>query len=161
MLELLKEPENRTRELAKIELGKRDTSKVIAAVNKWIKTLDTSDPDYRAQPDGSALGASVAQRRQYESSDCACSIRPNREARAAAGRVLCYWRDRVPGALGLFKMLADDPNPRVRLEAVRDASFFRSADAADAALTALKHSTDYYLDYTLGGNAAPTQTVGA
>ena len=42
---------------------------------------------------------------------------PQPEARAAAGRVLCYWRDRVPGALGLFKTLADDPNPRVRLEA--------------------------------------------
>jgi hypothetical protein len=56
----------------------------------------------------------------------------------------------VPGAIGLFKMLADDPNPRVRLEAVRGASFFRTADAADAALTALKHSTDYYLQLHAG-----------
>ncbi len=63
--------------------------------------------------------------------------------------MLCYWRDRGPDALGLFKTLADDDHPRVRLEAVRAASFFRTADAADAALIALKHPTDYYLDYTL------------
>ena len=33
----------------------------------------------------------------------ACSRRPSRDARAAATRVLCYWRDRVPDALARFK----------------------------------------------------------
>jgi len=59
----------------------------------------------------------------------ASSIAPT-GARAAAGRVLCYWRVRMPAPLDFFKTLAEDPNPRVRLEAVRDASFFRTADAA-------------------------------
>ena len=45
-------------------------------------------------------------------------------ARAAATRVLCYWRDRVPDALGLLRTQAADESPRVRLEAVRAASFF-------------------------------------
>ncbi len=49
---------------------------------------------------------------------------PEPHARAAATRVLCYWRDRVPEALALLKVQADDENPRVRLEAVRAASFF-------------------------------------
>jgi len=44
---------------------------------------------------------------------------PDFHARAAATRVLCYWRDRVPGALDLLKTLAADSYPRVRLEAVR------------------------------------------
>src|SRR5205814_167086 len=46
LLELLKEPENQTRELAKVELGKRETSQVIAAVNQWTATLDKGDPAY-------------------------------------------------------------------------------------------------------------------
>jgi azurin len=70
-------------------------------------------------------------------------------SRAAAGRVLCYWRDRVPDSLGLFKTLANDANPRVRLEAVRSASFYRAPEAIDVALEVLKHPMDYYLDYTL------------
>jgi len=47
LLELLKQPGNRTRELAKIELGRRDTDQVIAAVNKWTASLDAADPDTR------------------------------------------------------------------------------------------------------------------
>ena len=38
-------------------------------------------------------------------------------ARAAATRVLCYWRDRVPNPLTLLKMQATDEHPGVRLEA--------------------------------------------
>ena len=49
---------------------------------------------------------------------------PDFHARAAATRVLCYWRDRVPEALDTLKKLAADPYPLVRLEAVRAASFF-------------------------------------
>ena len=50
-------------------------------------------------------------------------------ARAAATRVLCYWRDRVPDALALLKTQAADAHPAVRLEAVRAASFFQTPDA--------------------------------
>ncbi|HUD83726.1 MAG TPA: HEAT repeat domain-containing protein [Candidatus Saccharimonadales bacterium] len=149
LLELLKEPENRTRELAKIELGKRQTAQVINAVNKWITTLDSNDP---AHEHDLMEALWVCQWQNVVNTNLLLRLlhSPQPEARAAAGRVLGYWRDRVPGALDLFKTLADDPNPRVRLEAVRGASFFRTADAAGVALTALKHSTDYYLNYTLG-----------
>jgi hypothetical protein len=74
---------------------------------------------------------------------------PEPRARAAAGRVLCYWRDRVPNSLALFRALAEDNHPRARLEAVRAASFYRSYEAADMALLSLKRPTDYYLDYAL------------
>jgi len=46
LLELLKEPENRTRELAKIELGKHDSAEVIAATDHWVSALDSKDPAY-------------------------------------------------------------------------------------------------------------------
>src|SRR4029079_13669962 len=40
LLELLKSPEDRVRYRAKIELGGRDTKKVMAALEKWIGRLD-------------------------------------------------------------------------------------------------------------------------
>ena len=59
---------------------------------------------------------------------------PDFHARAAATRVLCVWRDRVPEALDMLKKLAADPYPRVRLEAVRAASFFPVAEAVEVPL---------------------------
>jgi azurin len=148
LLKLLKEPENQVRELAKVELGKHKTSEVIPAVRKWAAALDSRDSNYQhnllealwVQQWHNVLDAELLNRLLHS---------PDPRARAAAGRVLCYCRDRVPDALALFKTLADDENPRVRLEAVRAASFFQTAEAADVAFTALNHPTDYYLEYTL------------
>ena len=49
------------------------------------------------------------------------------DAIAAATRVLCYWRDRVRDLLALLKIQVKDESPRVRLEAVRACSFFKTA----------------------------------
>ena len=75
---------------------------------------------------------------------------PDFRARAAATRVLCYWRDRVPDALELLKKLAADPHPRVRLEAVRAASFFTVPEAVEVALISAEQPTDQYLDFVRG-----------
>lgn len=148
LLELLKEPENGTRQLAKVELGGRNTSEVIAATQAWLRGLDRTAPEYEHHL---MEGLWVHQwqnvvdvpllRRMLQS--------PKHEARAAATRVLCYWRDRVPDAMGMLMRLAADPHPRVRLEAVRAASFFKDARAADIALASLQQPTDYYLDYVV------------
>jgi len=148
LLELLKEPENQIREWAKIELAKHDAAQIISAVNKWTKTLDSHAANYEHNMMEAlwvhqwlnVIDIDLLKRMLHSSEP---------HARAAAGRVLCYWRDRVPGSLGLFKTLANDENPRVRLEAVRGASFYRSLEAIDVALEALKHPLDYYLDYAL------------
>src|SRR5262249_10528622 len=71
-------------------------------------------------------------------------------ARAAATRVLCYWRDRVGNALELLKKQASDTHPRVRLEAVRAASFFTVPEAIEVALIAADKPLDRYLEYTRG-----------
>ncbi len=75
---------------------------------------------------------------------------PDFHARAAATRVLCYWRDRVPDALDRLKKLAADPYARVRLEAIRAASFFPVPEAVEVPLISADHPTDEYLDYTRG-----------
>jgi len=51
--------------------------------------------------------------------------------------------------LAWFRTLANDEHPRVRLEAVRAASFFDTAEAADLALEVLRQPMDYYLEYAL------------
>ncbi len=149
LLELLKEPENNVRDRAKIELGKHDTAQVMAALNKWIGGLNKSEINY----EHNMLEALWV--KQYHNVVDEALLRrvlqsPEPRARAQAARVLTYQRDRVPEALALLKTVADDENPRVRLEAVRAASFFDGKDvpaAYDVACTILKRETDYYLDY--------------
>ena len=70
-------------------------------------------------------------------------------ARAAATRVLCYWRDQVNEPVELLKARINDPHPRVRLEAVRACSFFPADLVQELALDVLNHDTDTYLEYTL------------
>jgi putative heme-binding domain-containing protein len=146
LLELLKEPEDRIRSRAKIELGARNSDEVIAAVNKWAANLDKKDPNY----EHNMLEALWVH--QYHNVVDEDLLKrelgsPDFHARAAATRVLCYWRDRVPEALDLLRKLAADPAPRVRLEAVRAASFFTMPEAVEVPLISANQPTDEYLDY--------------
>ncbi len=149
LLELLKRPENQIRTLAKIELGNRDSASVIAALKTWTAQLDPKAPDYPHH-----LTEALWLHQWHNAVNLELLERvlqsPEPAARAAATRVVSYWRDRVPNALALLQQRAADENARVRLNAVRAASFFPVADATGVALTAAKRSVDYYLDYTLG-----------
>lgn len=149
LLDLLKEPENRVRYRARIELSERNSDEVIAAVNQWIDALDKSDPHFEHHlcealwvHQHHNVPTDALLRRVLHAEDY--------HARAAATRVLCYWRDAISDPLGLLMECANDAHPRVRLEAVRAASFFEEGRAAEVALQVARHPRDYYLDYTLG-----------
>ncbi len=151
LLDLLKVYEDRTRYRARIELHARDTDEVIAATRKWLAALDTAAPDYwhnRLEGLWMFQAHDVVDKQMLgELLRC-----PEPKARAAATRVLCYWRDRVDDPLGLLKIQSGDEHPRVRLEAIRAASFFRGADvpgAQEVALESLLLPSDDYLKYTL------------
>jgi len=148
LLDLLKEPEDNVRMRAKIELDTHDSKQVIAATQKWVKSLDPKDKDYEHQ----RLEALWVH--QWHNvvhlpllNDVLKSPEPR--ARAQAVRVLCYWRDRVPGALDLVGAAIADQAPRVRLEAVRALSFFNGNDTMKAIEFAKLVGTekDYYIDY--------------
>ena len=149
LLKLLERPENQIRNLAKIELGRHDTAKVIAAAKVWLAALDPTTPDY-AHHLTEALW--LHQWHNVVDEDLLQRVlnSPNADARAAAVRVLGYWRDRLPTALTLLQSKATDENARVRLHAVRAASFFSETGATEIALAATKLPIDYYLDYTIG-----------
>lgn len=150
LLDALKEPEDNVRLRAKIELGKRAVLDVIAQTKKWLEHLNVEDSAFEHH----VLEALwVHQWHNIVDVDLLKRVlmSPDHRARAAGTRVLCYWRDRIPDALSLLKTLANDKHPRVRLEAVRAASFFRGNDLAEAnsiAYDILKNPLDYYLDYT-------------
>jgi hypothetical protein len=128
LLALLKSPENDTRTRAKFELGKHDSAKVLAAVKDWVSTLDLQDADYQHQLTEAlwvhqwlqcgerglvAASAALAGLSRPDRGHAGCSV---------------YWRDRVTAPLKLLAVQAADEHPRVRLEAVRAASFLPRCD---------------------------------
>ena len=147
LLDLLKEPEDRVRYRARIELSARDSQQVIATAKKWVASLDKSDAEYEhhllealwVHQSHNVVNAELLQRMLSS---------PDFRARAAATRVLCYWRDRVPQALDLLKKLAADEHPRVRLEAVRAASFFTEPEAVEVPLISAEHPSDEFIAFT-------------
>jgi len=148
LLELLKDPEDRVRSRARIELGGRPTKEVLAAVETWVGQLDQKDPNYQHEL-MEALWMYQYHNVVNEPLLKRMLRSPDFHARAAATRVLCYWRDRVSDPLALLKVQMADEHPRVRLEAVRACSFFATPQAAEVALEALNKPTDEYLKYTL------------
>ncbi|HEY7115386.1 MAG TPA: PVC-type heme-binding CxxCH protein, partial [Tepidisphaeraceae bacterium] len=141
LLDLLKEPENRTVYRAKIELSAHDTKEVIPALEKWIAALDKSDPNYQHNL---MEGLWMYQWNNVVNEPLLRQMlkSPDHHARAAAVRVLCYWRDRVKDSLELVRAAANDEHPRVRLEAVRTCSFYTDPKAQEVALEALNKEKD-------------------
>lgn len=153
LLDLLKEPENDVRTRVKIELSKHDSPKVIAALKQWTAKLNPNDKDYEHFMTEALW---VHQWHNVVNEDLLKRMlrSPDYHARAAATRVLCYWRDRVRDPLGLLSVQAKDDHPRVRLEAVRACSFFQTPQAAEVALQVLEKEPnpdkpDYYIKYCL------------
>ena len=148
LLELLKDSDNRVRYRAKLELSERDGQEVIAATTKWLAGLDKNHADHEHHV---LEGLWVHQWNNVVNVDLLKQVlrSPEPRARAAATRVLCHWRDRVPNPLELLKVQATDEHPRVRLEAVRACSFFETYEAAEVALESLNLPQDPYLEFTL------------
>ena len=151
LLALLKSYEDRTRYRARRELREHPDEEVLSALSNWVVGLETSDADYwRLMLEALWLHQSL------DDVDVPLLKRmltcPEPKARAAATRVLCYWRDRVDNPLDLLQKQVNDEHPRVRLEAVRALSFFdgdKAAKAQEIALESLVLPQDDYLEYTL------------
>jgi putative heme-binding domain-containing protein len=149
LLDLLKHPELRVRYRTRIELSSRPSDEVIAAVDRWVAGLDKQNDQYEHQ-----LLEALWVHQQHNRVDAELLDRvlhsPDFRARAAAVRVLCYWRDRVPGALAILRRMAADESARVRLEAVRAASFFEVPEAVEVVLVAAEQPKDPYIDFVRG-----------
>lgn len=146
LLDLLKDQDDRVRYRAKIELSGRDATEVMRGLDPWIASLDSTAPDYEHQM-MEALWLHQVMNVVDEPLLKRMLASPEGHARAAATRVLCYWRDRIEDPLAMLKTLAADPHPRVRVEAVRAASFFTDPTAVEVPLISADYPTSPYLDF--------------
>ena len=158
LVRLLESSEDRTRYRVRRELRERPKADVLAATRAWLDDLDAREqsagPDAnRSEIEHSRLEAlwlhqnlnvvePVLLGRMLDS--------PEPRARAAATRVARFWRRELDEPLRVLADRLEDSFPRTRLEALLGLSYLESEPAALAALGALDHPTDYYLDYVLG-----------
>jgi putative heme-binding domain-containing protein len=148
LLEMLRAPEEFTRLHARLELKGRGADEVAPALAAWVEKLDADDPEYdhlRLE----ALWTYQALDVEQPALLVALLDSDDHRARAAATRVLSAWTGRLPQAPALLARIVEDAHPQVRLEAVRALSLVPTAQAAEAALRALDHPMDRFLDHAL------------
>ncbi len=148
LLELLKTPEDRIRYAVRRELAERDSADVTQALEKWLKSIKGNDAEsihHRLE------GLWMYQTHNTVKQDLLKELLTSSDlrARAAATRVLCYWRGSVKEVVPWLKERLKDDAPRVRLEAVRAASYLPAKDMQEAVLEVLDKPMDPDLEYTL------------
>jgi glucose/arabinose dehydrogenase len=152
LLKLLESKDDRVRHRARIELSGRPTTEVIAAAKAWTGKLNKSDAAYEHHMT-EALWLHQSHNVVNEELLKQMLKSPEPRARAAATRVLVYWRDRIASPLELLQKQVNDENSKVRLQAIWALSYFSGADAAKAseiAVESLVYDQDDYIKHTLG-----------
>jgi putative heme-binding domain-containing protein len=148
LLDALKNPSDRVRYRARIELGARDSQSVVAAARRWAGKLESTEDGYEHH-----LLEALWIQQQHNTVDRDLLERLMRaqdpRARAAAMRVIRHLRHKIPDALALLADGAGDSHPRVRLEVVVATSFFNEPEAVVVALDTLRHPSDKFLAYAL------------
>src|SRR5207248_11527001 len=148
LLDLLKAPEQSTRQMARRELYERNAIDVEAALATWVKNIGGSDP----QSEHQRLEALWT----YETIDV---VEPNLLAsllkandphvRAAGTHALFFWAKKIPNALDLLAGAVADPNPQVRLNAVIALGQIPSVKSIELAMRATDQPVDRWTDYAL------------
>ncbi len=148
LLDYLKSPEGRTRELARGELHSRPPQEVVEALEKWMEKLDPADPETEHHL---VEGLWVCQGLGVVDSDLLNQLLNARApgARLAATKVLRHWQDGIPDPVALIGERANDSDAAVRLHAVLAAAFSRAPGALQAAREVVKHDMDKGLEYAL------------
>jgi len=158
LLDQLKSPEQWTRQQAKRVLKERGAEKVLPELRKWVQQLTEKDEHAHLEAIwlslafGEMIGATemahlkTAQTRTAGVRACTYNLdhaKPMDEKDAA------IWEANQAWTRAELCILCLDPNPRVRLEAIRAVALLKSAEAADVALRVLYRPMDRTLDYAL------------
>jgi putative heme-binding domain-containing protein len=151
LIGLLREPEQWNRIHAKRELRTRNRSEVVAALEKTLAGLKSSESDFE--------NARLEILWTYQTLDVVNEDLLNtllestdHRVRAAAVRTLSQWKSRLNKEADYIKVLtkkAEDDHPRVRLEAVRALARAQHPKAADAAMLAMQPGMDRFIEYAL------------
>jgi HEAT repeat protein len=121
---------------------------VIPQLDEWVVALEPSEADYEHH-----LVEALWVRQGLDAVDVDLLKRlleaNHPGARIAATQVLRFWQDRIPGSIDLLAKRINDPDPRVRLQAVLACGSCKSEKAMETALGAAEHELDPGLEHAL------------
>ncbi|MCC5937131.1 MAG: HEAT repeat domain-containing protein [Lunatimonas sp.] len=158
LLDQLKEDEDRVRYRARMQLREFSDTEILPVLDTWVNELDKESTSLEQDM---LEGLWVYQ--QFH--------RPNRrlldrllaandpDIRAAATRVLFYWREHIPETETLLAEKISDSSAKVRLEAIAALSHFRSKRSVEALLNATNWPMDDYIDYALKEAFKPLRPI--
>ena len=148
LFENLKLYEDKSRYNTRRELRERPREEVLSKLKKWFAKQDKKSAAYEhlelevlwlyqslKQPNIPLL-KKVLKSKSYQ-------------ARAAAARVMRYWKNDIPDYLRQQSFLVQDFHPRVRLQAVINLSFENDVNAVKTTLSTRVAEYDYYLNYVI------------
>jgi azurin/glucose/arabinose dehydrogenase len=148
LLELLKSPQFRVRDLARRELAARGAATVTPALAVWVAALDAKAPGRRQhQVEALWLSRALGAPALPLLRDLLACEEPL--ARAAATRLLRHVHAVLPDSPALLAARAADASGLVRMEAVIAASYLGTAAALDAILPVLALPADAHLRYAI------------
>ena len=146
LVALLADPTDRVRYRARIELSGRPEAEVVPAVTGWLESLDPAAPEFEHR----RLEA-LWMLRHFDQVEPALVeavlAAKDPRSRAAGLRVLSAVVDRMPAALDMVRRAAADESPRVRLEALRTATYLTQPEAIEALAIAEALPGDRQMDY--------------
>ena len=147
LLDMLKAPERWTRQQAKFELSKRRVSLVSDMADRWVRRMNTNEPNYsRNLFEALALCATAEVPSQQLIKRALAS--DDHRVRAYAARIAGRWHDRLANTYELLELAANDSHPQVRLEAILSCGQISHTSAVQlAAQSVTRHSRDKWIDY--------------
>ena len=157
LLEQLRSPERWVRSQARRLLFDGVRPEVLTAADRWVAGLNPSAPEYERwllEVTGVFEAHESPRPKLLNQLLSAKDFR----VRAYGARVIGAWADQLPDALERLDRMARDVHPRVRLEAVVAASYFRRPEAISAVTRALESPRDPFLDYAIRQSARALQS---
>jgi putative heme-binding domain-containing protein len=146
LVSLLADPTDRLRYRARIELSGRPEAEVVPAVKAWLAKLDRNDAAFEHHQVEALWTLRHFDQIEPQLLESVLVAKDPR-SRVAGMRVLASIVDRVPKALDLVRRAAADESPRVRLEALRTATYLRVPEAVEALAIVEEFPSDRQMDY--------------
>ena len=158
LLDQLKVYEDRTKYRARIQLTEFPKEQVLAALPNWLDKLDAADKNYEQYQ---LEGLWMYQRLHQVNEILLNKLLKAKDAniRAAATRVLYYWRDDLKNSQQRLITISGDSSQRVRLEAIVSLSHFKNEASFMALLLASEKPMDDYIEYALKESFKHFQTI--
>ncbi|MCC7377673.1 MAG: c-type cytochrome [Verrucomicrobiales bacterium] len=150
LVEGLNSAERWDRQMAKRVLIDRAKDAVIPELDRWLGGAASAQSRWNRLEDGWLMEiAGVYAGHEEVRPELARRLAGSALApvRASAARLIGHWADRFPSPLDLLSVLAADPEPRVRLEAVVACAYVADARSVEVAAIAADAPMDDALSY--------------